>query len=111
MFPMSQFFEKTKNVLRFCTFILFERMVITVKMVRERGNEIFDLFEDSCTDIKLNLDSCIFLFSFRDQVCHLKLNFTEFGDDIMESVTKNRIMLLLINLKVKFLEKFVFSFD
>lgn len=57
MFPMSQFFEKTKNVLRFCTFVLFERMVVTVKLVRERGNEIFDLFEDSCTDIKLNLDS------------------------------------------------------
>lgn len=29
----------------------------------------------------------------------------------MESITKNRIVLLLIDLKVKFLEKFVFSFD
>ena len=48
---------------------------------------------------------------FRAEVGHLKLNLAKLGDNVMKTVAKDGIGFLLIELEIKFLEKFIFSLN
>ena len=85
MLPLSDFFEQAEDVFSLSTFILFERLVISVQLFWEGSNVVLDFFHNYRTNIKLNINLTIFLI-FGTQIGYLQFDLTEFCDYIMKAI-------------------------
>lgn len=79
-------------------------------MVGERGAEIFDFLQNGRTDVKLNLNFAVSILSPGAEVGDLQFDLAELGDNIMETIAQDRLILFLKDLEIEFLKKFVFPF-
>lgn len=78
-------------------------------MVGEGSAEIFDLFQHCRADVELDVDFTVDLLLFGAEVGHLQFDLAELGDDVMEAVAQNGLVLLLEDLKIQLLKKFILS--
>lgn len=110
MLPVPQLLEQPKYIFRLRTLILFEGVILGVQAIREGRDEVLDFLQHCRTDIKLDIDPGILLLLLRDQVGHLQLDLAELGYHVVESVAKDWVVLLLVDLEVQLLEELVLSF-
>ena len=102
MLPLTHLFQQTENVLGLTALIALEWTVILIVLLREWNNVILDLTQHGRADVERDLKLfvwCIFVI-FASQIGDLELDFAKFGNDIVETITKDWILLMLINLKV-----------
>jgi hypothetical protein len=111
--PLTHLFQQTENVLRLAALITFERTVILIVLFWKWNYVIFYLAQYSRTDIERNLKLFIWssIIVVVSQICDLQLDFAEFSNNIVETVAKDWILLMLIYLEVQLLEELVLSFN
>jgi hypothetical protein len=111
--PLTHLLQQPEDILSLAALETFEGLVLLVIIIREGDDIIFDLAQHGGTDIEgdLELSPGGSFLVFVAQIGDLQLYLAELGDDIMEAVAEDRVLLVLVNLQVQLLEELVFSLD
>jgi hypothetical protein len=113
VFPLAHLFQQTEDVLRLATLKALEGTVLFVVLVRERNDVVLDLTQHCRTNIEGDLElvvrsTVIILIA---EIGDLQFDLAELGDDIVEAVAKDGILLMLEDLQVELLKEFILSLD
>lgn len=108
--PASELSQEPKEVFHLSTGIIFKLLVVSVQFFRYLDSVIFDFVFNHGMNVKLN--ALTVLVSLVKG--NLKLNFTEFCDNVMEAITQHRCVFgvhRLADWNVKLLKELLLTFN